>query len=154
MKKIVHCLQDLHSMLLLYHLSLIKNEQTHTHISSCLWLIFSFFEYVCIRFLPISKPSTWCFLCLDHPALGSSKGQFSFFTCQLPYHPRKIILVHTICLYPILITLYTASFHICKHLLFHITFGLVYVSITYLLLLENRSHKNRYFIFLILMLSF
>ena len=73
-KKNVHGLQGLHSMLLLYHLSLIKNEHTHTRISSCLQLTFSFFECICIRFLRISKPSTWCFLCLDHPALGSSKG--------------------------------------------------------------------------------
>lgn len=73
-KKNVHALQGLHSMLLLYCLRLIKNEHTHTHISSCLQLTFSFFEYICIRFLSISKPSTWCFLCLDHPALGSSKG--------------------------------------------------------------------------------
>ena len=108
-------------MLLLYHLSLIKNEHTHTRTSSCLWLTFSFFNMYALGFFPSQSLRLDVFSLLGPSCPGIFQRLFSFFICQLPYHPRKIILVHTICcLYPVLITLYTASFHICKHLLFHI----------------------------------
>lgn len=155
-KKNFHGLQGLHGMLPLYHLNLIKNGHIHTHISSCLWLTFSFFEYIYIRFLPISKPLTCCFLCFDHPGIFKrtfKRPPLLILHMSASISPRKIILVHIIyCLYSILVTLYTHLFISASTYYFTYYVWLICVSITYLLLLENRFHKNRYF--LVLMLSF
>lgn len=154
-KKLFHCLQDLHSMLLLYHLSLIKNEHTHTHISSCLWLIFSFFEYVCIRVSSHLKAFDLMFSLLGPSCPGIFKRHVLILHMSSTISPQKIILVHTICcLYHLNHSVCSIFSYLQALIISYITFGLVYVSITYLLLLENRSHKNRYFIFLILMLQF